>query len=121
MPEFPVLLPKLQIGFYERLQQAKQELLLPALLDQVGNLDIAVLDQQLSQFAGQEKLSFTASNSHPIQILQFDRFSETVRLVTASPLRLRAGQTSLTSITAWEKLRRVIKRQEQRASRSSGP
>ena len=60
MPHFPVLLPKLQLGFYERLQQARRELLLPALLDQVGKLDIAVLDRQLSQYAGQEKLSLTA-------------------------------------------------------------
>jgi hypothetical protein len=60
MNEFPILLPKLQLGFYERLQQAQQELLLPALLDHVGTLDIAVLDQELGQFAGQEKLSFTA-------------------------------------------------------------
>lgn len=60
MTEFPVLLPKLQLGFYERLQQAQQELLLPALLDHIGTLDIAILDQNLMQFAGQEKLAFTA-------------------------------------------------------------
>ncbi len=60
MTEFPVLLPKLQLGFYERLQQAQQKLLLPALLEHVGALNIAVLDQQLGQFAGQEKLAFTA-------------------------------------------------------------
>jgi hypothetical protein len=60
MTKFPVLLPKLQLGFYERLQQAQQELLLPALLDHIGTLDIAILDQNLMQFAGQEKLAFTA-------------------------------------------------------------
>lgn len=60
MDEFPVLIPTLQIGFYHRLQDAKKSLLLPALMDQVGRLDIGILDQQLLAFAGKEKLAFMA-------------------------------------------------------------
>lgn len=60
MDELPVLIPTLQIGFYQRLQDAKRNLLLPALLEQVGRLDIGILDQQLLAFAGKEKLAFMA-------------------------------------------------------------
>jgi len=60
MAEFPVLSPALQLGFYERLEQARKELLLPALLAQVGQLDIVQLDEQLHEFAGRERLSFVA-------------------------------------------------------------
>jgi hypothetical protein len=60
MSSFPVLSPALQLGFYERLEQARKELLLPALLDQVGQLDIGRLDQQLLEFVGSERLSFVA-------------------------------------------------------------
>ncbi len=60
MDEFPVLIPTLQIGFYQRLQDAKKNLLLPALMDQVGRLDIGMLDQQLLAFAGKERLAFMA-------------------------------------------------------------
>ena len=60
MPEFPILSPALQLGFYERLEQARRELLLPALLEQVGQLDIGQLDAQLLEFAGRERLSYIA-------------------------------------------------------------
>ena len=60
MDEFPVLIPTLQIGFYQRLQNAKKQLLLPALLSQVSELDIGHLDQQLREFAGSERLAFLA-------------------------------------------------------------
>lgn len=60
MPEFPVLSPALQLGFYERLEQARKELLLPALLKQVGHLDIGKLDRELLEFAGNDKISFVA-------------------------------------------------------------
>jgi len=60
MSSFPVLSPALQLGFYERLEQARKELLLPALLDQVGQLDIGKLDQQLLEFVGRERLSIVA-------------------------------------------------------------
>jgi len=60
MSEFPVLSPALQLGFYERLEQARKELLLPALLEQVGLLDIGRLDRELLEFVGRERLSFIA-------------------------------------------------------------
>ena len=44
MPDFPVLSPALQLGFYQRLQDAQEDYLLPALLEQVGQLDIGQLD-----------------------------------------------------------------------------
>lgn len=60
MSAFPILSPALQLGFYERLEQARKELLLPALLEQVGRLDIGRLDRQLLEFVGQERLSLVA-------------------------------------------------------------
>jgi len=60
MDEFPVLIPTLQIGFYQRLQRAKKNYLLPALFAQVGALEIGVLDKQLLEFAGNDKLAFVA-------------------------------------------------------------
>ncbi|MBN1814150.1 MAG: XcyI family restriction endonuclease [Anaerolineae bacterium] len=60
MPEFPVLSPALQLGFYERLEQARKELLLPALLAQIGLLDIGKLDEQLHELVDGERLSFVA-------------------------------------------------------------
>ena len=60
MSVFPVLSPTLQLGFYRRLQRAKREYLLPALLEQVGKLDIGQLDQELLDLAGTEKLAFVA-------------------------------------------------------------
>jgi hypothetical protein len=60
MSSFPVLSPTLQLGFYQRLKEAQRAHLLPALLEQVGKLDIGKLDQQLLEFAGAEKLSFIA-------------------------------------------------------------
>jgi len=60
MPDFPILSPALQLGFYERLEKAQRELLLPALLEQVGRLDIGELDKQLLEFVGGERLSLVA-------------------------------------------------------------
>jgi hypothetical protein len=60
MTQFPVLSPALQLGFYERLEQARRQLLLPALLAHVGQLDIVDLDDQLHEFASRERLSFVA-------------------------------------------------------------
>ncbi len=60
MSTFPVLSPTLQLGFYQRLKEAQRTHLLPALLEQVGKLDIGKLDEKLLQFAGREKLAFMA-------------------------------------------------------------
>lgn len=60
MPQFPVLSPALQLGFYQRLEEAQKTLLLPALLKQVGNLDIGLLDKALLELVGSDKLSFIA-------------------------------------------------------------
>ena len=60
MSDFPILSPALQLGFYERLEQARRELLLPALLELIGELDIGTLDRQLLEFVGRERLSFVA-------------------------------------------------------------
>ena len=60
MSSFPVLSPTLQLGFYQRLREAQEAFLLPALLEQVGKLDIGKLDRQLLEFAGSERLSFMA-------------------------------------------------------------
>ncbi len=60
MDDFPVLIPTLQIGFFQRLQEAKKQYLLPALFEQVGKLDIGLLDQQLLEFAGNDRLAFVA-------------------------------------------------------------
>lgn len=60
MSSFPVLSPTLQLGLYQRLKEAQRTHLLPALLEQVGKLDIGKLDQQLLEFAGTEKLSLMA-------------------------------------------------------------
>jgi hypothetical protein len=60
MTELPVLLPTLQLSFYQRLQDAKKRYLLPALFSQVGVLDIGLLDKQLLTFAGGERLAFLA-------------------------------------------------------------
>ena len=60
MPDFPTLTPTLQLGFYQRLIEAENTFLLPALLDQVSKLDIGELDTELSSFVGNEKLAFVA-------------------------------------------------------------
>ncbi len=60
MSDFPILSPALQLGFYERLEKAQKTLLLPALLEQVGQLDIGLLDQELLAFVGNDRLSFVA-------------------------------------------------------------
>lgn len=60
MPNFPTLTPTLQLGFYQRLIEAENSFLLPALLDQVSKLDIGKLDTELSKFAGNDKLAFVA-------------------------------------------------------------
>jgi len=62
MDEFPVLIPTLQIGFYQRLQEAKQQFLLPALFSQIGELDIGELDRQLLAFVGNQRLAFLAKH-----------------------------------------------------------
>jgi len=69
MDEFPVLIPSLQIGLYQRLQEARENFLLPALLEQVGKLDIGQLDRQLLEFAGNEKLAFMASQGLRSELL----------------------------------------------------
>jgi hypothetical protein len=60
MSAFPILSPALQLGFYQRLKEAQKARLLPALLEQVGKLDIGQLDRELLNFVGSEKLSFMA-------------------------------------------------------------
>lgn len=60
MSDFPVLSPALQLGFYQRLKEAERAHLLPALLEQVGQLDIGLLDRQLLELAGSDRLSFAA-------------------------------------------------------------
>ena len=60
MSSFPVLSPTLQLGFYQRLKEAQKAHLLPALLEQVGKLDIGQLDRELYELAGGERLSFIA-------------------------------------------------------------
>lgn len=60
MTQLPVLTPTLQIGFYERLKEAKKTHLLPALLDHVGTLDIGELDRELLTYVGSVRLAFIA-------------------------------------------------------------
>jgi hypothetical protein len=60
MSDFPILSPALQLGFYERLEEARRAHLLPALLKHVGQLDIGLLDKELLEFVGGERLSFVA-------------------------------------------------------------
>jgi hypothetical protein len=60
MSSFPILSPALQLGFYERLRKAEKAHLLPALLDQVGQMDIGLLDRELLEFVGSDRLSFVA-------------------------------------------------------------
>ena len=60
MAQFPILSPALQLGFYQRLEEARKALLLPALLEQVGQLDIGLLDRELLEHVGSGKLSFIA-------------------------------------------------------------
>jgi hypothetical protein len=60
LASLPILPPTLQIGFYERLRNAENAYLLPALLRHVGNLDIGKLDKELLQYAGDEKLALLA-------------------------------------------------------------
>lgn len=60
MSQFPVLSPALQLGFYQRLEEARKTHLLPALLKQVGQLDIGWLDKTLLELVGSDRLSFVA-------------------------------------------------------------
>ncbi|MBN1659451.1 MAG: XcyI family restriction endonuclease [Anaerolineae bacterium] len=60
MATLPVLPPTLQLGFFQRLKEAEETHLLPALLKTAGELDIALVDQELLAYAGREKLSFIA-------------------------------------------------------------
>jgi hypothetical protein len=60
MPEFTVLIPTLQLGFYQRLEEARRAHLLPALLDQVGRLDMQLLHRDLYDLVGNERLSYIA-------------------------------------------------------------
>jgi len=62
MNELQIRLPTLQLGFYQRLQEAKKLYLLPALFSLVGELDIGELDKQLLEFAGSERLAFLAQH-----------------------------------------------------------
>lgn len=55
--EFPILSPALQIGFYQRLKDAQDALLLPALLEHVSRLEIQKIDQELHDLVGTERLS----------------------------------------------------------------
>ncbi len=57
---FPILSPSLQLGFYQRLEEAKKVHLLPALLNLVGQLDIGLLDRELLAFVGNDRLSVVA-------------------------------------------------------------
>jgi hypothetical protein len=61
MPDFPILSPALQLGFYERLEAARKAYLLPALRKQARELDIGLLDAELLKLAGNDKLAFVAS------------------------------------------------------------
>jgi hypothetical protein len=61
MLKMPILKPTLQLGFYQRLIEAEQSYLLPALLNISSRLNIGELDQELLKFAGNEKLSYLAS------------------------------------------------------------
>ncbi len=83
MKDFPVLIPTLQIGFFQRLQTAKQQFLLPALFSQVGELDIGELDRQLLEFAGNERLAFLAKHG-----LRGELLFPTPYLLTAKPTLL---------------------------------
>jgi hypothetical protein len=60
LPSLPILLPTLQLGFYQRLRDAEKTHLLPALLAHVGTLDIGNLDRDLLNFAGGDKLAIVA-------------------------------------------------------------
>lgn len=58
----PVLHPTIQIGFYNRLVEARGETLLPALLEHVNTLAITKLDDELKKYAGDEKLKVVAQH-----------------------------------------------------------
>lgn len=60
MSTLPILAPTLQLGFFQRFLVAEKTFLLPALLEQAGKLDISLLDDELGQYAGNEKLAFLA-------------------------------------------------------------
>lgn len=60
MSRFPVLSPALQLGFFERLEMARKALLLPALLRQVGRMDIGRLDRELLECVGDARLAYVA-------------------------------------------------------------
>jgi hypothetical protein len=60
LPSLPILPPTLQLGFYQRLNDAEKTYLLPALLEHVGKLDIGELDRELLRYAGDEKLALLA-------------------------------------------------------------
>jgi len=57
---FPVLSPTLQLGFYLRLKEAQSNHLLPALLNHVGSLNIAILDKELSMFVENDRIAMLA-------------------------------------------------------------
>ncbi|MGI5818647.1 MAG: XcyI family restriction endonuclease [Armatimonadota bacterium] len=56
----PVLQPTLQIGFFGRLRDDREERMLPALLATVEKVDIASLDDDLNSFAGADRIRFVA-------------------------------------------------------------
>ncbi|MFW6156057.1 MAG: XcyI family restriction endonuclease [Armatimonadota bacterium] len=55
-----MLQPTLQMGFFGRLQEDREQRLLPALLDAVAEADVALLDVALREFAGAEKVGLVA-------------------------------------------------------------
>lgn len=83
MLEFPILSPALQLGFYQRLEEAQKRHLLPALLDKVGTLDIARLDQELLALAGSDKVAFIAHSG-----LRGELVFPTPYLLTSKPALL---------------------------------
>lgn len=58
---FPVLVPSVQLGFYERLVGAQAECLMPALLEHVASIDLTQLDRELHSFVGAQRLRHVAS------------------------------------------------------------
>lgn len=56
----PVLQPTLQMGFFARLSEDREERLLPALLVTVEGADITALDANLQEYAGADRIRFVA-------------------------------------------------------------
>ncbi|MBI5190266.1 MAG: XcyI family restriction endonuclease [Nitrospirae bacterium] len=56
-PKYKVIVPELQIAFYLRLQEIRHKYLEEALASTVEGLDIGILDKELAELAGNEKLA----------------------------------------------------------------